>query len=313
MERIFVLGAKDPEMDAIEEILNKNNQKYVYASIDDKRCHPGNSYSATNDLKEYDEVIYIESDTIDKYENTISLDHHKEGDYGYDLKYHLFLDASSIGQLIKYLIKNDLFETETEDFYMRASFDGYMFFAEDFYMRASFDGYMFFAQENSWYFRKSLNEFIRIPKKYVLIAAADHSLSQAYKGLCVGVSHDELFEERILDIANPFNNDVEEVNKTMRKYMKIFMTHSSDVRDLTYLDLGTGYSIDYLCIRELAISYDQPIVVKTKDSQESKERFMFLSISADTAEEILESKRFNDITFTNVFGVPNRGYVGGFI
>jgi len=296
LNKIFLLGAKDPEMDMIESILIEHQLNYTYAEADNRRCHPGNSYRAENILDDYDKVIYIESGTIKNYENTVSLDHHHEGDFGYDKKYHLFLEASSIGQLIKYLIDNELYNVESVDYWMTYCIYGFMYLTD-----------------NGWFYRKSKNEFIPISKKIVLVAAADHSLSEAYKGICPGVEKFDLIEERYLEIASAFNNDIELVKNTMLKYMSIFSIHSQEILDLRYLDLGTGYSVDYLCLRELAISNDQPVLVKTKDSEDSSERVMFLSLSFDQATDILKNKSFLDFKLDRIFGVPVRGYVGGFI
>ena len=41
----FFLGAKDPEMDRIEEILIEHNMAYKYAMINNIRVHPGNAYN----------------------------------------------------------------------------------------------------------------------------------------------------------------------------------------------------------------------------------------------------------------------------
>ena len=186
MKRIFLLGAKDPEMDAIEKILQENGQKYIYASIDGERCHPGNSYVsdhfytdnnsylASNDLGKYNSIVYIECNTVKEYKNTVYIDHHKEGDYGYDMDHKDFLEASSIGQLIKYLIEDSSFKGESKDFYMRSFLDGFLYF------------------DDKWSYRKSDNEFITIPKEYVVIAASDHSLLQAYQGDCLGIDKNKL-------------------------------------------------------------------------------------------------------------------------
>lgn len=299
IKRVFVLGAKDPEMNRIETILEENKQDYVYASIDGKRCHPGNSYSANNVLSA-DEIIFIECSSINNYgENTkkVYLDHHKKGDYGYDLDYRFFLSASSLGQLIKYLIENNIYKSKTRDFYVRKSMQGFMFFRD----------------ENSWYFKKSEREYVKIKEIDVLIAAADHSLSEAYKGLCVGVDKNKLIKERLREIAEPLNNDIDLVKKTMNKHLNHFKSHSLDIFDLRHLELGTGYSVDYLCLRDLAISYNQPIVVKTRDSEDSPERVMFLALRTDQAEKILSEKKYNGMEISKIFGVPNRGYVGGIL
>ncbi len=97
----------------------------------------------------------------------------------------------------------------------------------------------------------------------------------------------------------------------MGKYLNNFKAHSLEIFDLRHLDLGVGYSLDYLCLRELSISYNQPIVVKTRDSDTSPERVMFLALRNEQAEKLLEEKEYKEFKIENIFGVPNRGYVGG--
>jgi len=293
MKEIFVLGAKDPEMDDIEEILLSAKLDYVYASINGVRCHPGNSYEANNesymannDLSKYKKIVYIESATIKKYNNSIFLDHHKEGHFGFEFTYKDFLPASSIGQLIKYLIDNDI----------------------SLFKKTNINSNKFLFQNNEWSYENQI-----ILKKYVFSAAVDHSLSESYKGLCQGVNTSEVSEYRTSQIAVSFNNNIDLVHKTMAKYLNNFKSHSNEIRDFTNLDLGTGYSIDYLCFRELAILYCQPVVVKTKDSEESPIRLMFLSLTVEMSEKLLTDGFFNEYIFKSSFGVPNRGYVGAFL
>ena len=44
--RLFVLGAADPEMAAIESLLSAAGEQFCYATVGGVRCHPGNAYKA---------------------------------------------------------------------------------------------------------------------------------------------------------------------------------------------------------------------------------------------------------------------------
>lgn len=46
MSNLFLLGAADPEMEAIEAILTSCGKPFCYATVGGVRCHPGNAYKA---------------------------------------------------------------------------------------------------------------------------------------------------------------------------------------------------------------------------------------------------------------------------
>lgn len=48
MARLWILGASDPEMAAIERLLAALGEEYAIASVDGQRVHPGNAYRATH-------------------------------------------------------------------------------------------------------------------------------------------------------------------------------------------------------------------------------------------------------------------------
>lgn len=109
----FFLGAKDPEMDRIEEILIEHNMAYKYAMINNIRVHPGNAYNfyvKPCEINEY--TIFIECFPYQlqgEESNYQRIDHHRVCDEGYYMKADQFWDASSIGQLYKMLnIQSDI-------------------------------------------------------------------------------------------------------------------------------------------------------------------------------------------------------------
>lgn len=98
---LFALGAKDPEMDAIEALLQSHGVDYIHASKDGRRCHPGNAYQA-------DPVVTKEDFTLVAVEcggvgEIIRCDHHNPGDSGFGRGSSEYWEASSIGQVYKLL------------------------------------------------------------------------------------------------------------------------------------------------------------------------------------------------------------------
>lgn len=116
---LFVLGAADPEMQVIENLLKNCGILYAYAiAANGDRVHPGIAYKAigfrypnSRDLltRFSRQVVLVECDG-DLYnvdDDPIVVDHHRQGDSGYGLPPEQFLEGSSIGQIAKLLAKQE--------------------------------------------------------------------------------------------------------------------------------------------------------------------------------------------------------------
>lgn len=102
--RIWILGASDPEMTLIEELLRACGEEYIYA-LDDRgeRVHPVNSYRCPTPVVPEGSTVYA-VECIDVLpEGWVRIDHHRPGDPGYGLPPEEFLTASSIGQVLSVL------------------------------------------------------------------------------------------------------------------------------------------------------------------------------------------------------------------
>lgn len=163
-DRIWLLGASDPEMEAIETLLTARGEHVIYArDSGGRRVHPGNAYEAVEPDMLAATVYLVECATRrmccgarlheerDADEcgvcggwpqpSTVHIDHHRPGDAGFGRPPEKFLAASSIGQVLAVL-----------------------------------------EQEPSAHQR--------------LVAAADHCLAAAYRGACPGVDPDALMHWR---------------------------------------------------------------------------------------------------------------------
>jgi hypothetical protein len=102
MGRLFVLGSKDIEMDAVESLLRSQREDYVYAKFGGKRVSPSTAYT-DGDLIEvdgYDQLVLVEcKPKTSKDIDSVSVDHHFPGDHGYGKPPILFWCASSLGQV----------------------------------------------------------------------------------------------------------------------------------------------------------------------------------------------------------------------
>lgn len=107
-ERIWVLGASDPEMEQIERLLSEAGQDFTYATVDGQRVHPGNAYQAELPAAATGTTVYlVECDGLQRPNGAevVVIDHHRPGDPGYGRPPEDFLPASSIGQVIAELAR----------------------------------------------------------------------------------------------------------------------------------------------------------------------------------------------------------------
>jgi hypothetical protein len=199
---VYVLGAPDPEMEAIERrLLKAAGCRYAYATGADGRVHPGSAYAAVGAalpsgepvaLAGVEPVVVIEC-AVAGVEPVVVIDHHRPGDPGYGRPPDEFLPASSIGQAVSYIIGTNPLAAEKLGWPdLALEEDGTI-------------GHLRYIQ-HGWYVCTSraiepdgtptTSRWAQIPEEIVLTAAADHCLAAAYRGECPGVDPDELMRWR---------------------------------------------------------------------------------------------------------------------
>jgi hypothetical protein len=104
--RVFVLGAPDPEMHAIEALLTQRGESVVYAFHNGRRVDIHHAYEATDVSPALPEgktdIVFIECSVMGlRYADLI--DHHRPGDPGYDMPPGQYMEGSSLGQLLAML------------------------------------------------------------------------------------------------------------------------------------------------------------------------------------------------------------------
>ncbi len=163
MARLWVLGASDPEMAAIEKLLTGLGEAVAGATVDGKPVHPGNAYQADGWAAINFPTYQVECDVGGDpqlqqlvqgggLQAPTSIDHHREGDPGWGRPPAEYWEASSIGQVVAELFHLGVLDTcEIDE--------------------------------------------LPIPDAR-LIAASDHCPAAAYRGECPGVEPDELMEWR---------------------------------------------------------------------------------------------------------------------
>ncbi|MGB8265220.1 MAG: hypothetical protein WCE44_02740 [Candidatus Velthaea sp.] len=192
MNTTWILGAPDPEMQAIEAVLRAHGQRVEYAfDTNGKRVHPGSAYRTTASsggalrpdggdvasgiveatvlgvvfLVECAPAAHIYGDVAVEV-----VDHHREGDPGYGCPPAEFLSASSIGQVLLHLAR---IEYGVEHRFL-----------------IDLTGHWALQGVGSY-------EQSAVEPEHVLVAAADHCLAAAYRRECPGVDPDELMRWRI--------------------------------------------------------------------------------------------------------------------
>src|SRR5690606_7026148 len=97
--RIWILGAPDPEMEAIESLLRKCGEHVEYA-LDDRgaRVTPATAYRCPLPDVTADSTVYAVECLDVLPEGWVRIDHHRPGDPGYGRPPHEFLSVSSVGR-----------------------------------------------------------------------------------------------------------------------------------------------------------------------------------------------------------------------
>lgn len=169
--QVWILGAPDPEMEAIEALLRLCHQWVRYAAVEEngktRRVKPHEAYRYSAELGDAPDGnghVYVECAHVSGGERAGVVDHHNPGDPGFGKEPRGYFDASSLGQVVRKLV--DM-------------------------------GYgPFRAQDVA---------------QWQLIAAADHCLAAAYRGECPGVNPQRLMQWRAESRAKFQNADPEEI------------------------------------------------------------------------------------------------------
>lgn len=228
--RLWVLGASDPEMAAIEQLLVAAGEAVAYATVNGVRVHPGNAYkadgfiSATVAAPWEGPVYFVECDgpaLQDQCQwSPDTVDHHRDGapperrrDPGYGLPPEEFLRASSLGQVISHLAQlgYGFPDWEADDTAGPWSWGKPACLGQALNLpvvgvsrtggtAVVTTGETVAPDERGSRYttatRLSPDTYVLVPAELLMIAAADHCLESAYRGRCPGVDPDALMRWR---------------------------------------------------------------------------------------------------------------------
>jgi len=314
-KRLWVLGAPDPEMEAIEQLLADEGETFAYAlDADGARVHPGNAYRTVNvsssagpdDDPEGWIVYFVECD-LPGCDPSPNIDHHRPGDHGYGRPPEEFLPASSIGQVWEILHGFPVFRggrwtdgTYTDSHQGPGDFDRV----------------------------PGEEDLCEIPREIILVAAADHCLGAAYRGECPGVDPDELmtwraesraaFQGRSVDAVLA---DVEAAREEIRM--------AAGYREQRYVDaceLAESCGDEYHGplagmladlrgkhvpeLPEAACREGIPYIATITD-RDGREKVVMGAASDVLVREFLSGRIVDGLT--GMYGDPARGFAGGYI
>lgn len=235
MNRIWILGAPDPEMEMIEKLLRECGESVAHAHARGARVHPGTAYRG-----EYVEYVthcglagtpgetwyLVECDLpIPDGAEKVVIDHHRPGDPGYGRPPSEFLEASSIGQVIAELARLGRLPWEPVGC---GSYDDPVGCergsllpwyphpgggrVEDLPLSsAEWQVCIVAPGETGGDWGADPSDWAVVPRELVLVAAADHCLGAAYRGECPGVDPDDLMQWRVETRAAHQGRSVDDV------------------------------------------------------------------------------------------------------
>ncbi len=261
---VFVLGADDPEMRRMESWLEELNYEFIYGEHQGERCSPRTAYIADNDLLSYrgHEIIFVECSVTGTQPFKV-IDHHRPGDYGYDMGYERYFEASSLGQLLRFLGKMP----KSEDY---------------------------------------------------LYAAMDHCFQFALAGLCQGVEASEVLElsnKEIMCGSDICATSLEEITEYYRDAFDLASTII--LNGQVVYKLGKHFYTQYdpgLLIMRTVISQRGGAVLYDCINYRSKRRSLrlFGVLKPETVDYFISDWGPGQ-NLKEIFGVPKRGYAGGYL
>lgn len=286
MSPVFILGADDPEMRAIVELLSATKQEFGFAAVNGSRCHPGNAYGATGLLiqadgtyqafdRKYQRYIFVEcrpaNVPLSRKRTLTFIDHHEEGDPGYQLAPSKFWKASSLGQTVRML--QDFGHTIVTTYDMK------------------------------------------------VLAAMDHCRSAAMFGKCPGVKGKDVFKLRVKEIAATHKAAEHDVRKKVTQFSQILKERTEQpfgngrIIDLTDIHLGSGYSLELLCAQTALDVAGVAALLRHRDKANDRSTEK-VSISGHVTPGMVtyfEQSFAPNQGLVRVYGVPARGFAGGYL
>lgn len=338
LSRLWVLGAADPEMTIIESLLAAAGERFVHASADGRRVHPGNAYGpneADIPLGFVGEVYLVECDIrpgffgpvytcplagIVRFPTSgveellgevtpVRIDHHRPGDPGYGKGPNDFLGASSLGQVIAVLIRLGASPFSSRETHWTGG-SGFVYHHDS--------GWVYYSPSDG----PSL--WVADPEEEVpamechlvshdtilAAAAADHCLEAAYRGNCPGVDPDRLMRWRAESRSAFQKRPVEDVLRDVKQAREVLRHLVSDGSYGTHLGYADLRGRDVPELPEAACREGIPYLATVRE-RDGREKVVLGAAPPELVRRFLAGELVPGLA--GVYGDPARGFAGGYI
>lgn len=338
--RIWILGAPDPEMELIERLLQECDETIIHAFDENgRRVHPGNAYRCSIPSVPEGATVYA-VECIDKLPvGWVRIDHHRPGDPGYGCPPEEFMSASSLGQVISELARTGALRRAVLDEIIRWMTDNRGLLPPEEYNKTLntqwfwtrqnmpdpnpyasygtiargvswlYDGYAVAVHRTDIYFEPWV---ALIPSPLILAAAADHCLAAAYRGECPGVDPDVLLDWRIKTRAafqgrseQELRADVQEAQDILEDAPNERLAHAIYVADMR----GYGHIPE---LPEAAMLEDVAYITLVADRDGRQKVVLGGHTDPETVRAFMD-KWAPAQGLVDIYGDPVRGFAGGYL
>lgn len=290
---VYILGSMDVEMATIETLLKREKCLVVHATT--------NGFSSVRASKAYEaaeepspSTVWIEcapregKDALTKA-GAVLIDHHHEGDPGFDKGPEDYLAASSIGQLVYFMVRNGYSPDWSPE--KTADNDGYYYTQAEVYL--VYQGIKY-----------------TIPEEIKYVAASDHCLATAYQGVCRGINVEQLKMWRVEKIARFRNIDsISCLAKITESGTEVLTAPKITIGGHEVADVRAS-SLKYL--KEASARIGVPILSSKPFSNGKGEKIVIQATNPDIIKAFIEEWGPN-MGVVNIYGNPYRGMAGGYL
>lgn len=273
--RLWILGASDPEMAAIEKLLTKAGESFTYATCGGDRVHPGNAYRADHPQAGVTHFVECQPET-GYQEDAVIIDHHRPGDPGYGLPPAQYWAASSIGQVWSVLFPCGENHGDGNNYSQHWDCPR--------------------CGQNP--------EYWDVAKPLLLTAAADHCLGAAYRGECPGVDPEALAEWRAESRAKFQGVSVADILVDIESAKEKIRAKQQD----GFADM-TGEFIPEL--PEAACQLGIAVLAGPLDCPDGRKKIVLQAASPQQIQSFLDGEVAPDLV--DKYGDPARGFAGGYL
>lgn len=289
---VFLLGAIDPEMHRITQLLGDCGVSHIRARQYGKLVTPKTAYDA-NGSKKYlnpsQRVVFVECRDTNCQPFRI-IDHHEIDDPGFDIAACQFPLGSSLGQVWSLLVDEEIVKgVGSPDNDAQSSYSGWV------------------LADGAWHLFDKEGRRVQVPKDHLMAMAADHCLTFAYNGECPGIDPAELLDWRV-SVRALFQGRTEE---DVQRDIVNCIDYLESVENMDYRMIAGEKIVNVVNMPELT---DAAAIKKINYSLESVDRSlrnMKIKIRARSKNTIqCWMQEMQSQGLDQVYGNPIRGYAG---